>query len=226
MTIKPPGEAPLDLNADATASAVRIAITGATATGKTTLGRALADRLAIPFIEEGLQPVVKAIADLERTRRAGGDMKDSFVAARRSLLAYLAERAKLYRDNAAFVSDRTVVDVLTRWMRHRLSGQDHTEFRAVVRQAQEALALLDWIVVPPLVTLTQEQTNEAGLERLAHLQERLFIQSLLIGLLVQLAPRKLILIPRSAQSVEQRVAFVVDRIKRQRTGDPEYRGAG
>jgi len=54
----------------------------------------------------------------------------------------------------------------------------------------------------------------------------LFIQSLLIGLLVQLAPRKLILIPRSAQSVEQRVAFVVDRIKRQRKGDPEYRGAG
>jgi ATPase subunit of ABC transporter with duplicated ATPase domains len=198
---------------------VRIAITGATAIGKTTLGRALAEHLGIPYFEEDLRPIVKAIGDVERARRQGGEINASLVAARRSLLAYLAEKAKLYRDNAAFVSDRTAVDVLTRWMRNRLSGQNEVEFRAVVRQVQETLGLLDWIVVPPLMTLTQQPTNEAGLTRVLHLQERLFIQSLVIGLLVQLAPGKLILIPRSAQSVDQRVAFVVDRMNRSGRAD-------
>ena len=75
---------------------MRIAISGAVSTGKTTLGRALAGRIDVPFVEENME----ALFDPERTAARG--KPEIFAAA---VVECLERKRALERDAGRFVVD-------------------------------------------------------------------------------------------------------------------------
>jgi len=91
---------------------LRIAVSGSAGTGKTTVGRALAQRLEIPFIEEGMRKRIEGGLKLHGLSNAG----------RRDLLAELwDEQSELeQRAGTSFVADRSAFDYIAFWLHYSL----------------------------------------------------------------------------------------------------------
>lgn len=201
---------------------MKIAISGAGGIGKTTLGRALAERLRLPFLEENLEPVVRAAAESHQrppvTVSSGSpaDGGDRYLAA---IDTWLADRvARQARHPAGFVADRWALDILQRWL---LSGRSEDDARTagLIRHVQAQAAQFDLVIVPPLLRLRDEANNEAGLRRISALGPRLLSHALYRGLLEQLTRVPCLYLAARPTTVEQRVDQVLatlDRLEKTR----------
>lgn len=121
----------------------RIAVSGASGTGKTTLARALAARLGVAYLEEGM-----------RRRLEGGlDLHALGPAEHRALTEVLLDEmleamAAARRDPGGHVCDRSPLDMCAFWLYyHFVYAQAATE--AFIGRATQALADLDLVVVLP-----------------------------------------------------------------------------
>jgi len=128
-----------------TKPALRIALSGSAGTGKTTLGRALADQLGIPFIEEGMR------ARLEK----GLDIHTLDVRGLRSLVRelWLEQREAQEAAGEAFIVDRSSLDYAAFWLHYNLY-EEHAqtdEFFAELRASTEhydRILLFPWGALP------------------------------------------------------------------------------
>lgn len=192
--------------------AARIAITGSTGIGKTTLARALSQALDVPLLEENMRAVADARRAYLEIGRSPATPKQEVRAA---LLAYLdACEAWLRTRNArqaeleGFVADRWAIDLLSSLLMGGL-GPAHNDL--ILRWVQESRAQarqFDLIVMPPLIRMSEERTNEQGLPRSGALSQRLLNHCLLRGLIEQLSPTPRLYLPTSARTVAERVASV------------------
>ena len=195
---------------------MKIALTGTTATGKTTLATALARQLGVALLEEKLGAVVAASIALKQARHDGNGVAGAKNRVRQACLDWLNERRAQAEPLTGFVADRTEADIFMRWGAFHLSRND-AEFRALFRQCAAQMSRLDWIVVLPLTRLGNDGTNEAGLRRTESDDLRFIEHSLGIGILLQMAPaERLIFIPDTAVTTEQRLAFVMLKSKPER----------
>jgi cytidylate kinase len=95
----------------------RIALSGSAGIGKTTLGTAVADRLGVPFIEEGMRARLEAGLDLHTLDRDQ----------HRNLVEALFEECwATPATNAAggFVADRSPIDFLAFWLYYGFAADD------------------------------------------------------------------------------------------------------
>jgi nicotinamide riboside kinase len=118
----------------------RLGITGSAGVGKTTLGRHLAEILAVPFVEEGMRARIEGGLDLHTLDRDG----------RRVLLLELLEQTLSATRDAAdgFVSDCCSIDFAAFWLYYGFGFDEDATQRIFVR-AERALAGYDLIVVLP-----------------------------------------------------------------------------
>lgn len=116
---------------------MKIAISGAVSTGKTTLGKALADALDLPFIPENLESVFGP-AHL-RTRHEGGLPM--------ALLDCLARKRELEQAHGGFVVDRSPIDILNFWLAFRLI--EHPKTEEIYALCQTLMAAYDAVVLLP-----------------------------------------------------------------------------
>ena len=177
----------------------RLAVTGSTCVGKTTLGRRLAEILAAPFVAEGMRARIEAGLDLHMLDRDG----------RRALLLEMFEQT-LSATRAAvgaadgFVSDRCSMDFAAFWLYYGFAF-DEDATRRVFTRAEDALAEYDLIVVLPwgAIPLVADGVRSAN----PWLQ--LHYQVLLEGLLARWRhASRVVSLPREVVGLEERIRWI------------------
>jgi len=175
----------------------RIAISGSAGTGKTTLGRALAAQLGVPFVEEGM-----------RRRIEAGFRPHGYGAREWALLVReLWDEHRAGEDAAVdgFVADRSSLDFAAFWLHYGLHEDvDATErFVAEMRAhaaSYDRIVLLPWGAIP-LVDDGVRSTNR---------WTQLRFHSILEGLIERLAPGRVMRIDL-ASTLRERIEQVLER---------------
>jgi predicted ATPase len=128
----------------------RLAVSGASGTGKSTLARALAQRLEVPYLEEGMR----------RRLEAGLDLHTLSHHEHRALTESLLEEMLAAADRAVahhggFVCDRCPLDMAAFWLYYRFAMDEQATSRFMQR-ADRALGIFDAVVLLPREALVLE----------------------------------------------------------------------
>ena len=176
----------------------RIAISGSAGIGKTTLAKALADRLQVPYLEEGFR----------KRCEAGLDPHDLSQAEHRVLLMELYEEAIAAAAgcNGGFIQDRCRLDFLAFWLHYGFWRED-AESAAFYARVQKDLDQYDHVIVLPWGTFDIAADSIRSTNRWLQLK----YQALFEGLAHRLAPDgKLLWMPVEPTGKAERLAYVVD----------------
>lgn len=190
----------------------RLALSGANATGKTTLAKALAQEMGVPYIPEDLVAVVKGMNEIRASKAMGERAQQQALQNYLTVCQqWLQERARMLREHTTgFVADRWALDILVRWLFSGVAYDNDALYRRVVAHVQQVARQMDAVVVLPLMDLAPAQAhNDEGLRRNTHWSRRLHEQALLRGLMAHCVPGTKIFVPAKPLSVEQRIEMVL-----------------
>jgi hypothetical protein len=184
---------------------MRIAISGAVCTGKTTLGKALAEKLGVSFIEENLETVFGS------TNRTGNSLGNIA----KELVTCLTLKKNMEETARTFVVDRCPLDIMNLWQAAQLprccEGHD------ILDICERYLGNYNFVVLTHFEGIPfMKESGDDGLTRSnAWFQFNGSIRT--VGLAHHfLPPAKIIQIPRDIVSQEARLSFVLKSIEDQR----------
>ncbi len=176
----------------------RLAITGASGIGKTTLAKALASQLQLEFIKEDIGLLLEAQEAIHRLAREG-KLKRSHIDGYALTCGEQIERQnRAFQEHGArgFICDRFAIDVVARVLRHPFDRVDDGRFRDLLEAARSQIAGIDLILIPPLSAWAFEPSrNDMGRARNVAVLPKTRIHSLYTGLSLQLAPERTLLLP-------------------------------
>lgn len=176
-----------------------LALSGSAGTGKSTLGRALAERLGVPYLPEGMRARIEGGLDLHSLDHEG------LRALVRSLWDEAREAEEAARQRAGgFIADRSSVDFAAFWLHYGFTDDSDASaawFQETLGHAQryDGVVLLPWGVLP-LVADGVRSSNPWTQRR---------YQATVEGLLFREAGQKLWLMP-PIQGLEDRVQWVLE----------------
>jgi len=181
---------------------VRIAISGSAGTGKTALGTALAKRLDLPFIPEGMRERLAAGLDVHALSAV--QFRDLVVE------LYDEAQANMTRATAAhggFVADRGPIDYLAFWLYYGFAADLAATETFAARTAGDAAGLDVTVVLPwgaiPLIADGIRAPNP---------WRQLHFQALFEGLVrTRIEPERLLWLPADVLALSDREAWVLDR---------------
>lgn len=208
----------------------RIAVTGATGLGKTTLVRALAQHFQLPIIEERWEPISEAL----HAWKAAKNRPAPVVARARARyiqagIDWLRFRGGKAAEHGQFIADRMSVDLLVSWMFTGIDQSDPPAFHTVFRDAVAQANSLDLIVVPKYGDPLAVGPNETGQLRDVTAR-RLLAHGLTRGLLAELVTTPVLYLPAEVASTPQRVAYIqswlLQRISEGETPPPQAPSPG
>jgi predicted ATPase len=193
----------------------KIAIEGASGTGKTTLATSLADDLGIEVLPEDFVSIIRALSALGRAEAAlRHDARTQLIAA---CDEWLERRRERQAAPPGFVADRTAIDVFMRLLLSRTGIDDDTLMTRFARACVEHARQFDCFVFLPLASHAfAGDRNEEGMKRQASLGNKLLSQSMLIGLAKQLVRVPCVFVPVTCRSVEERRQWVMDALRKRR----------
>lgn len=179
----------------------RIALSGSAGTGKTTLGRRLAQTLGLPFLEERMRQRLES----------GFNLHGMSPQAWRALIAedWAAQAAAEQAAQDGFVADRSSLDYAAFWMHYQLhenEAQTHEWLQAMSKAAEnyDRIVLFPHGVLP-LVDDGVRSTNP---------WTQLRFQTILEGVLERYAPRSALLRLPPITGLEARLEFVLSALGR------------
>ncbi|MBL8861695.1 MAG: histidine phosphatase family protein [Planctomycetes bacterium] len=157
----------------------RIAISGSAGTGKTTLGRALAAELGVPFVEEGMR------RRIEQGFRPHGYGAREWAALMREL--WQEHRAAEDAAPDGFVADRSSLDFAAFWLHYGLH-EDLAATERFVAEMHEHARRYDRIVLLPWGAIPLEDDGVRSTNRWTQLR----FHGILEGLLTRLVPERVV----------------------------------
>jgi len=183
---------------------MKIAISGAVSTGKTTLGKALAESLDVTFIEENLGDIF-VLPEGEKTgpqKRAEGFFRT------------LEAKREQELTQQSFVVDRCPIDLLNFWFGislHRSVDSDEFLDRCV-----ECLDDYDYLILMPYGVLPLEQKENSPLsKRRMDKWAQLLGSCRIHGFARHYVPsKKIIEVPKEVLAQQERLAYVLGQIKK------------
>ena len=178
---------------------MKIAVSGASCTGKTTLGESLAVRLDLPFIAENLSAMFES----------GWPKRQVPEEAAKALVACIEEKAALESSAGQFVVDRCPLDLMNFWQFHGLAR--HSAGVDFYDLCERAMGRYDFVVLTPWDGVPLVQKSASGEARRQMNPWIQFISSVRIAGLAHhfVEPARIIAIPRHVESRDDRLAFVV-----------------
>ncbi|MFO1008986.1 MAG: histidine phosphatase family protein [Planctomycetota bacterium] len=180
-------------------SAPRIALSGSAGTGKTTLGRRLAEELGVPYLEERMRRRLEQGFDPSRlTHDAWRELMEE---------DWAAQLAEEERAEDGFVADRSSVDFAAFWLHYGLSDDRAATERWMAHRFADALRY-DRIVLCPWGGLPILDDGVRSTNRWAQLR----FQATLEGLFERFVePERVVRVPANVD-VETRAKFVLARM--------------
>jgi ABC-type dipeptide/oligopeptide/nickel transport system ATPase component len=180
---------------------MKIAISGSSGCGKSTLTQALAERLNIAAIKEGYEPLYEVKFKREFPPK---------------LIAIFNHKLALEHKHQHFVSDRCPIDLLNTWLNqscHKIVPKITDDFFG---QCVKHMQSYDFLIIPAWNTFKLQQNNEI-LPRDMNIMEQLRSHTALVGHAHMWLPiTKIIELPQTQNTVEKRLAFILNIIKKRR----------
>lgn len=194
---------------------MKIAVSGSACTGKTTLAQNLAERLNITFIPEHFE----ALFALPQQRGGGAAGGKERIEAYRSVLQTKRSEEE---QHDSFIVDRCPLDLMNLWLSQGLSRRPKPTDQ-FYRQCREAMATYDFVVIPPWGRLPVEPLHANG-KQVRNLNPWALLHShaTIVGLArMWLRRGHLLVLPNNADSVEDRVNYVIQRVEAMKKKAPE-----
>lgn len=197
----------------------RLAITGASGIGKTTLAKALAALLQLEFIKEDIVLLLNAQEATNRLAKEG-KLKRSHIDSYALTCGEQIERqnrAFHEQGESGFICDRFAIDVIARLLRHPFDRVDDGRFSELLEAARTQIAGIDLIIIPPLSAWAfQPSRNDMGRTRNVAVLPKTRIHSLYTGLSLHLAPERTLLLPAQDTRHEHWIPMVRQALAGQR----------
>jgi broad specificity phosphatase PhoE/nicotinamide riboside kinase len=180
----------------------RIGLSGSAGTGKSTLGRALAEKLDLPYIPEGMRSRIEGGLSLHSLDHDG----------LRALVLELwaeqvaAEEAALAAAGG-FVSDRSPIDYAAFWLHYHFTG-DEAGTAAFFAAVRERVSRYDRVVALPWGTLPLVSDGVRATNPFLQRHYQATVEGLLLR---EVEAARLALLP-PLQSLDARVGWVLDHL--------------
>lgn len=189
---------------------MKIALTGTSGIGKTTLAKALSERLSIKLIEEDYNSMAYAVKALKITPTT--NKKETIKAGERLLKVmdqWLSNRMRYYKSDESFIEDRFCIDAIA-YLANSTVGQLREDIlKDMIIKCSQYTTIYDLVIVPPISDWsTLQYKNEAGLYRQNNFAMKITSQSLCIGLLEQFCAAPKLYINANCTTTEQRLDYV------------------
>jgi DNA polymerase III delta prime subunit len=191
--------------------AVRIAVSGPSGTGKTTLAKALAEDLGTVVLAEGMKNFYAAkdkMMQLEANKQPSENLEQGLRAWVNEFFLWLEVRGQEYNDNKSFVADRWEADLLFAWLGQFGSHRVDKQTIKLVSAMRDRSKLFDLIILTPVSEAKAPSRNEDGLMRRQTLAAQLASRSMVIGLIQQFSKTPVLALPGKDLSTEQRIEIV------------------
>lgn len=183
---------------------LRLALSGSAGTGKSTLGAALAERLELPYLAEGMRGRIEGGLNLHALDHG----------ALRGLVLELWEEQRAAEDRAiaaagGFVADRSSVDFAAFWLHYHFT-EDGVATAAFFRDTLSRIPIYDHIVLLPwgVLPLVADGVRSSNPWLQRHYQAT--VEGLLFREVGE--PRLLVLPP--ARGLDERLSWVLSRCGR------------
>lgn len=186
----------------------KIAITGTSGIGKTTLAKALADKYEIEYIPEEWNGLLQALKEYKTESEVSlkSHKLNEFIDA---LNDWVKKRHHMSCQENGFVMDRCIFDILKLAIHEPVFAKQSASINKLIQKSVAYSKRIDCIIVPPLSSwMGNAVVNESGLKRNNNLQHKIYSQSLTIGLLEQFSSAKKIYLNYESQTIDQRLEAI------------------
>jgi adenylate kinase family enzyme len=193
-------------------SGLRIVVSGPQGAGKTSLCRALGQRLNLPMLEEEMVPIFRSKARLRSVQRDPARTPDAVAEARKAwvetFFAWADQRLERQANLSGFVADRWEADLLYFWIVSLLGKDRPQETQRLMKRFRQQAGRVHYAI---LVTSSQPEAptrNEAGLVRTGDDGVYLLQSAAIHGLIAQHTTLRCLLVKDDGLSVESRAEGV------------------
>jgi hypothetical protein len=181
------------------------------------VAQALAERLGLRLIPEGLAEVHAAVVQRARLLRdpqaTDQQVQVGHHEAMAACLDWLQRRERVYAESEGFVADRWEADLLDTWLKLFAGLSPDAQTRAILARMREVARGLDLVVLLPPPAFDVERFNDEGLPRRPGFSLKLQAYAMTSGLLRQCPGLRVLALP-SGQPVTARVDAVLRALSR------------
>lgn len=150
-------------------SKLKIVISGAVGSGKTTLAHALAQKLNVPLLPENMAPLYQALSTYQQTIRTPNASKASKNEKAQRLMTcfgdWVNKRHTLYNQYSGFIADRWEADLLDLWLKLFADLPCDDQTMKLLGDMRQKAERFDCAVMLPPGSHLAHTFNEDGLGR-------------------------------------------------------------